>query len=333
MLILRKSFDGFYDLVKKPVFTLTKKDPETAHELFIGLLRFLHNTGLEKAILDFQPKPNNIKISNAAGFNKNGYIHPTSLKYLGFDRDVIGTVTGKDYEGNQKPRIKRFSHTNSLVNWMGLPGIGAESVARVISEYGNHEIPLTINIAPTPSIEDNQILSDLKKSISYTKNLPKVDRFELNVSCPNTGDEMKKYQSKLAKMLETVCNSINQGQEVYIKVSPDITYKDIDDTIKISLDFPISGFTTTNTTTEHDPNYITESLDKGGASGNAVYEKSTKIQEMFGQRLPPDKQIIACGGINSLERLKERTNNGVKEVQIYTPLIFEGPKLLRELRK
>jgi len=46
-----------------------------------------------------------------------------------------------------------------------------------------------------------------------------------------------------------------------------------------------------------------------------------------------DLKIIACGGINSVERLNERLSNGATEIQIYTPLIFKGPKLLRKLKE
>jgi len=43
--------------------------------------------------------------------------------------------------------------------------------------------------------------------------------------------------------------------------------------------------------------------------------------------------IIACGGIDSVERAKIRTEKDIAfGIQVYTPLIFQGPKLLRELR-
>jgi dihydroorotate dehydrogenase len=43
--------------------------------------------------------------------------------------------------------------------------------------------------------------------------------------------------------------------------------------------------------------------------------------------------IIACGGINSTKRASERTLYAeCDKIQIFTPLIFEGPRLLRKLR-
>ena len=63
-----------------------------------------------------------------AGLNKNAEIPPSTMKYLGFDRVVIGTVTNDKWKGNPKPRIARYPSTESLVNWMGLPGEGAEKI-------------------------------------------------------------------------------------------------------------------------------------------------------------------------------------------------------------
>ena len=72
-----------------------------------------------------------------------------------------------------------------------------------------------------------------------------------------------------------------------------------------------------------------------GVSGNAVYDDSLRVQSLFYKNMleqGKDWKITACGGINSLERLKERLLIGAQGIQIYTPLIFSGPKILREFR-
>jgi len=334
MKILRNGVDNLYDLIRPGIFYLTKNDPETAHELFVNFLRILHSTGLEKFVLDSEEEKNGIQISNAAGFNKNGHIPPTALKHLGFDRVVVGSMTGESYEENQRPRIIRFTDGKSLVNFMKLPGAGAEKVSKIMDGYGSHEVPITINIAPTPGKEGDLIFDDLQKSVRHTRDLPYVDRFELNISCPNTGDERAKYQEKLSRMLGAVLYCTNPRQKLYIKVSPDLTFHDIDDIISASLKFPINGFTIANTTTENDSKYISKSPGKGGASGDAVYEKSLEIQKIFYEKLRgrDDIKLIACGGIDSVEKMNQRLNYGAEEIQIFTPLIFEGPKLLRNLR-
>jgi dihydroorotate dehydrogenase len=344
MNILRKGSDAFYDAIKPIIFRATKKDPEIAHSLFILYCNWLYKLNLDRLVLDnFSNHQSPYLISNAAGFNKNAEIPPRALKYLGFDRVVIGTVTGDEWVGNPRPRTQRFPKTHSLVNWMGLPGIGASGVAERLHSYeGQYEIPLTINLMATPGKKWGNILSDLAKTTLALRNIPNVDRFELNISCPNTHsqtgelDARREYKANLGKMAGIVRNLLLTNQSLDLKVSPDSSEQDIEDIIDAALAFGIRRITTTNTTTHHHPNFIPDSPGKGGASGNAVYDASLIVQKMFYERINQrnlDLELIACGGINTPEKRDERLKYGAKEIQIYTPLIFSGTRILRDLRK
>jgi dihydroorotate dehydrogenase len=71
----------------------------------------------------------------------------------------------------------------------------------------------------------------------------------------------------------------------------------------------------------------------GGGSGDVVYSPSVVTQKSFADRVGKDVKLIACGGISSVERANERREIGnCNEIQIFTPLIFEGTELLRKLR-
>lgn len=350
MNFIRDYIDSWYNRNRDKIFAATKEDPEVAHEKFVRLAKLIHGPRLEKLILDCRENQNSpdFKISNAAGFNKNGNIPPTFLRYLGFDRVVVGTVTGDSWKGNSRPRIKRYSETDSMVNWMGLPGVGVEEVVRNLESYGNHRIPITINLMATPEKEGEELLRDLEKTVLLTKDLPSLIRYELNISCPNTHgtsggiDARREYEDQLDGMLYIIGKTFHSFQEIWLKVSPDQDIEGVRDTIQISKKHRrVIGFTISNTTTVHSPKYITSSPNsgrKGGASGDAVYEISRDVQDRFyreitGQGL--NYKIIACGGINSAKRALERTMDGnekIEDIQIFTPLIFEGPKLLRELR-
>lgn len=340
--ILRKGFDYFYDIVKPAIFWATRKDPETAHHLFASSLRGLERLRLGKIILDNPANElSGVAISNAAGFNKNAEIPPQILKYLGFDRVVVGTVTCDAWLGNPRPRTRRYAETGSLVNWMGLPGIGAEGVAANLEGY-KYDIPLTINLMATPGKKGDKVLRDLESSVLALRNTHLVKRWEVNISCPNTLnhsgglDARREYQKGLGGMLAVVTGTRNKNQYVYIKVSADLTEKEIDAIIETCNQHDVVGFTTTNTTTSHDVKFIPETPGKGGASGNAVYDASLRVQKQFARRIREsgkDYRIIACGGINSVERAIERVEEGASEIQIYTPLIFKGTRLLRELQR
>ncbi len=342
MEILRNHFDNLYEFLKPLVFKLTEEDPEYAHSLFSCSLKLLWFLNIDGLVLD-NPSNNirSISISNAAGFNKNAEIPSRTLSYLGFDRVVIGNVSYDEWPGNSRPRMKRYSYTKSVVNWMDLPGIGAKRVADNISKYSNGNIPLTVNIMSTSGKKGEKALRDLENTVLTIRDFSNVDRWELNISCPNTlsssgsMDARKEYQEQADEMLYVVKSNKNARQDIYVKVSPDSTKEDVELMVHLGVKHKISGLTTGNTTTYHDPRFIPPDQHAGGASGDAVYEPSSRVQQLFVEKCKQSHlgfKIIACGGINSLERAKERIYAGASELQIFTPLIFEGPKLLEKLR-
>ncbi len=255
-------------------------------------------------------------------------------------------MTGDHWQGNPRPSIVRFPETGSMANWEGLPGDGAEAVARRLEKYGNHGVPMTVNFMATPGKQKDELLRDLEKTILALRRVPYVDRFELNISCPNTHDSRGKIDAReenlrmLESMLELVETHAFLGQEIYLKVSPDSTEEDVKDTLDVVKNYRIKGVTATNTTTNHRREYIPISLtidgkQVGGASGNAVYEDSLRVQKLYQtwiKKLGLNLKIDAVGGVDSPERAQERINHGASGIQIYTPFVFKGPKLLRELR-
>src|SRR3989344_2569184 len=348
MEFIRDFIDRYYRGHRDRIFRKTEDDPEVAHEQFVKLACRIHSFRLERLLLNCsenQLKPR-FEISNAAGFNKNGTIPPQFLHYLGLDRVVVGTVTYDAYPGEPRPRIKRYPNTNSMLNWMKLPGIGARAVADAINEHGNHGVPVTINLMATPGKKGDEMLSDLDETIKATRDLPHVDRYELNISCPNTHtsgnatDARNGYQQNLSAMLNVVEQAIKINQDIYVKVSPDMLFEDVKTIIHVSCAYSVAGFTTANSTTEHKPLYITSPPNqegKGGATGAAVYSKSRLIQERFDKELDSyrdyNAHLIACGGIDSPDKARARTDsNRVIGIQVFTPLIMKGPGLIRELR-
>lgn len=346
--IVRKLFDAGYDVSRNGIFYLTRKDPEKAHEFFVDFSRLINEIGLEKTLLD--NSSNKIELpfefSNAAGFNKNADIPLSFLKYLGFNRVVVGTVTNDAWDGNPRPRIQRFIGTESLVNWMGLPGVGSEQVGENLQEnisYLKKEnlnyIPVTINFMSTPGKTGDELLEDLEGTIIDTSYY--CDRFSLNISCPNTHsssgsiDARSQYQKNLDSMLKLMINYAS-NKELYVKISPDLSVQGISEILDVIQDNPkIVGIEGVNTTTNHNPNYINVSPGKGGASGNAVKHISLIIQEQFLEEMKlrnMNLKYIAVGGIDSAEEAGKRINYGASGIQIFTPLIYKGPKLVREIR-
>ncbi|MCA9459499.1 MAG: hypothetical protein KC550_03040, partial [Nanoarchaeota archaeon] len=184
--IIRHLVNHGYNLTKKQIYSMTKDNPELAHDKFIVISKRLNSLAFDKILFDNNLNKSNLpfELSNAAGFNKNGDIPPQFLEYLGFNRIVVGTVTNDLWLGNPIPRMIRYPETKSLVNWMGLPGIGAKRVAENLESFRKSTIPITINLMGTPGKIGDELLLDLEGTITLT--LPYATRFELNISCPNT---------------------------------------------------------------------------------------------------------------------------------------------------
>lgn len=330
--LARKVFDSSYNLFKPFLFYATKKDPEWAHDLFVSFSKFLTLTKLEKFFLDNESNYKRLpfEISNAAGLDKNAEISPEFFRYLGFDRVVYGTFTEEKWEGNPRPRTKRIVKEKSLINNIGWENDGSKVISSRLRFHKNYEVPITISVGftPDPTLSIEQKWRYLKKVFNQFngKGIHCINRIEYNPSCPNLLISREENQKLLREIVPFIKSNLSPWQELNIKVSPDLDEREIDNFIKLTYDFT-DGYVLTNTTKKH--NY-----GNGSASGNILYALSLETQKKFYERLQnTSKKIIACGGIDSVEKIKERLEYGAKEIQIFTPLIFEGPGLLRDLRK
>ena len=333
--IFRKGFDRVYDLIKPAVFELTEHDAGIAHGMFVRALGGFRALGLSELVLDNAANmvSPGYEISNAAGFVKNGEVNPRDMRLLGFDRAVVGTVTYDENAGNSGKTIWRFPESGSMVNWDGWSNDGAEKIARRLRGYGAHGVPLTVNLGPTPGKSGGDILDDLASSVYAFGDVPYVDRFELDVSCPNI-HRGAFDASQLGKMSDVMVNAMrSSGQSLYLKVSPDLDEAGVDEIVGVGEKCGVRGYVVANTTTKHDKRYVSVSPGKGGASGSAVYGSSKRVQGHFADRVGDGVELIACGGIDSSEKALERLGIGkCKEIQLFSGLVFKGMGLLRELR-
>src|SRR3989442_14176119 len=68
----------------------------------------------------------------AAGFDKSCRV-VTALGEIGFGYVVGGTITRRPRRGNPRPRIVRDRERSSMVNAMGMPNPGSDTVARTLA--------------------------------------------------------------------------------------------------------------------------------------------------------------------------------------------------------
>ncbi len=96
----------------------------------------------------------------------------------------------------------------------------------------------------------------------------------------------------------------------------------------------IDGVIATNTTLARSGLRSGHHLEKGGLSGQPLFERSTRVLAKLSALLP-GTPLIGVGGVGSAAQAYAKIRAGATAVQLYTALVYEGlgliPRLLEEL--
>ena len=312
-----------------------KLDPETAHNLAIKSLKFnfIPNV-LEENKNDplFKTKLFDKNLENpigmAAGFDKNAEVY-NSLFKLGFGFVEVGTITPLKQYGNPKPRVFRLVEDEALINRLGFNNLGSKNVLDRIRSNKRTGL-LGINIGPNKD-SDNR-LEDYANCFRTFHDV--ADYITINISSPNTEDLRNFHdQIKLNKLLSSIDKEKkNLGSKIPIavKISPDIDDKEIKKITEVLLNNNIEAVIISNTS-DSSRNKLNDiqKHQKGGLSGKPIEENSTKLVNKFYKLLNGKIKIIGCGGVDSGKGAYEKFLAGADYVQLYTGMVFRGPKIGR----
>lgn len=326
-----------YSLARPLLFSLA---PERAHELTLSLLKSSHKMGLMRQNVAAKPVtcmgiefPNPVGL--AAGLDKNGaYID--ALAGQGFGFIEIGTITPRPQAGNPHPRLFRLPQAKAIINRMGFNNDGVDQLVENVKAAKFKGI-LGINIgknADTPvekAVDDYLIC--LEKVYNYASYIT------VNISSPNTKN-LRSLQSgdALTELLETLKKrQLELAQEyqhyvpLVLKVAPDLDNSDIAFIAKHLLQFKIDGLIVTNTTLSREGvEGLEHAEEAGGLSGAPVFEKSTACLAAFAAVLKGQIPLIGVGGILSGADAVAKKQAGASLVQVYSGLIYTGPKLVKD---
>jgi dihydroorotate dehydrogenase len=330
--------NGYERFVRPVLFSL---DAESAHRLTMRLLGTVSHFDIAlRALRSFQPlpKPKTVfglnfpnAIGLAAGLDKNGIALP-AWAALGFGFIEIGTVTAKAQPGNPKPRIFRFPAQQALINRLGFNNDGADAIAdrlrRVRNSEGWPAVPVGINIGKSRATPLEQATDDYLYSFRLLREF--ADYITLNVSSPNTPGlrELQRPQ-KLLELLKAIGKEAGTAPKpIVVKISPDISPTELKAILAVCEEHHVAGIIATNTTLDHSS--IPPQLDQeGGLSGAPLRDKSTAlVREIVARSAIP---VIASGGICDAASAREKFQAGAQLIQLYTGLVYRGPRLLREI--
>src|SRR3989344_2405970 len=333
----RNSVNSFlYRNILKPA--AFRRDPEEMHKFFVNIGKNLNGLGRTAVSVMFNYKNKmleqnifGIKFENpvglSAGFDKNAELIGVMEK-VGFGFVEVGSVTAKACEGNKGVRLKRIPENKSLWVNLGLNNLGVDEISMRLKGR-KFNIPFGVSVAKTNSKETVAVDEGIKDYIYSLRKLEKEkvgDYYTLNVSCPNSYGGQAFSEPKLYKKLMKAVDEIKPKikKPIFVKISPDLDKKIVDEIIEISRKHNISGFVCSNLTKKNNNG-------KGGFSGGVLSDTSDELLKYVARKVQGEFVLIGVGGIFSAEDAYKKIRNGAHLVQLITGMIYEGPNLISEI--
>jgi dihydroorotate dehydrogenase len=143
-------------------------------------------------------------------------------------------------------------------------------------------------------------------------------------------------------MLESLLGAVAGGRKliasgqagnapILVKLAPDLTEEELDDAVGVILDRGMDGIVVTNTTLGREGLKSKFQGESGGLSGGPLRVRSETVLRQVVGRVNGRVPIISAGGIMGPEDAKRRLDLGAALIQIYTGLVYRGPRLVKDI--
>jgi dihydroorotate dehydrogenase len=330
-----------YSIIQKALFTL---DAEWSHDFTINWLRRTQNTPLDWIYRQNLPvKPVEVlglkfknRLGLAAGLDKNGECID-AFAAMGFGFIEIGTVTPLAQAGNDKPRMFRLPAGQAIINRMGFNNKGVDNLVANVKK-ARFDGVLGINIGKNKDTSEDSALSDYL--ICLQKVYEHASYITINISSPNTpglrnlqhGNALNDLLAGLKTEQLKLADKYKKYSPVLVKIAPDLNQGEIENMANALIKAGIDGVIATNTTldrslVEGQPN----AEQAGGLSGAVLTHKSQQVATQLAVALDGVIPMIGVGGIHDAMSAKDRIEAGSSLIQLYSSLIYRGPKVIREI--
>lgn len=325
-----------YQNAIRPLFF--QLDPETAHHLAMTGMRLPFFDIMARAVTGDCREPIqlwNLDFSNpiglAGGFDKDARVL-SATDALGFGFTEIGTVTPLPQPGNPKPRIFRLPQCQGLINRLGFPNDGAETIAVRLQDWRRRHpghFPIGVNIGKNKQTAPDKAPEDYLSA--YTRLYPHGDFFVVNVSSPNTPGLRDLQSVEALRSILSPLLAFRSGQTskpLLVKIAPDLATEDIVAILGLIEELNLDGIVATNTTIDHGDHGIGEA---GGLSGGPLEARSTEIIRFIHRETSGRLPIIGVGGVLTRDDYLRKREAGATLVQLYTGFVYHGPLVVRKL--
>jgi dihydroorotate dehydrogenase len=321
-----------YSLARPLLFSL---DPETAHNVALGLARFsiprkAPSAPVRVMGIDF-PNP----VGAAAGIDKHAE-HVDAVAAMGFGFIELGGVTPRPQAGNPRPRLFRLREARGIINRFGLNSIGVDAFVRNLLCARTRAV-IGVNVGKNADTPNERAAEDYERCLEAL--YPHVNYLTINVSSPNTKG-LRDLQSN--EMLTAILKAMRQKRErlrelhgrnvaLVVKISPDGDDEGLRIIADVARHERIDGIIATNTTVSREGVAgLPQANEEGGLSGAPLFRRSTEVLARLAQLVKGEIPLIGGGGIMSGADARAKFDAGASLVQIYSGLVFRGPQLIPE---
>lgn len=242
---------------------------------------------------------------------------------------TLKSLTKERREGNPLPRLWKYEH--GMLNSVGLrnPGIekGSQEVQKFLDAHKN--IPVIVSLFSTKVSEFAELVEKI---------VPLSPAFiELNLSCPNTVDEMGNalgMEEGAAGKVVAAVKKVSGKIPILAKLSPNVV--EIAEIAKSCEDAGADGIVAINTV---GPGMIIDINKKkpilgnkeGGVSGPGIFPVTVRcVYDIYEAVKIP---ILGVGGVTKWQDAVEIMMAGATLVGVGTATYLKGMKIYEELKK
>lgn len=241
---------------------------------------------------------------------------------------VTKSLTVEPREGNPMPRVIRYDH--GFLNSVGLKGPGMEEGMKQVAQFIKaSNIPVIISIFAVK-------IGDFKKLAKTVATLD-TTLIELNLSCPNTVDEIGEPLGKGVESTEAAVSEVRKivgsKKKLIAKLSPNV--QNIKDIAKAAQSAGADAISAINTV---GPGMVIDIEKKkpllgnkeGGISGPGI--KPIAIRNIYDIYEAVDIPIIGMGGVSDWKDAVEMMMAGASLVGVGSATYIKGYKVYEEIK-
>jgi dihydroorotate dehydrogenase (NAD+) catalytic subunit len=224
---------------------------------------------------------------------------------------VEKTVTKLPRRGNPYPRV--FETAGGMLNSIGLEGYGLEGwIEKRYPEIQDYRCKLIISVSGSTIEEYGELVAAIDR-------LPRVDAFELNISCPNVSHGTDHAVDP--KSTEKVCRLAKRAtsRPVFAKLTPNVT--DVVPIARAAMEGGADGLSAINTVKGLAIDWRKRAPVIGGITGGLSGPAIKPIALRFVWEICsalPGVPVIGIGGITSADDVLEFLVAGASAVQVGT---------------